>query len=101
MLEVLESDWLTQGPTIERFEQALCEYFGTTHAVACSSGTAALHLAIKLVGVKEDDKVLCPSLTFSASANAILYEKAIPVFVDVEYDTLCIDPVKINQLIYK
>ena len=73
-------------------EEELSEMVGIDHALALASGTAAIHLALKLVGVGEGDVVLCQSLTFSASANPILYEKATPVFIDSETDGWNIDP---------
>jgi len=98
LLNAFNSNWIAPlGPHVDAFENEMAGYIGIGgYAAALSSGTAALHLALKLVGVKEGDKVLCPSLTFSASANAILYEKAIPVFVDVDLknwtlDTPCLE----------
>ena len=73
-------------------EEELSEMVGIDHALALASGTAAIHLALKLAGVGEGDVVLCQSLTFSASANPILYEKATPVFIDSETDGWNIDP---------
>jgi len=92
LLDAFDSNWIAPlGPHVDAFENEIAGYIGIGYAVALNSGTAALHLAIKLVGVKEGDKVLCPSLTFSASANAILYEKAIPVFVDVDLENWSLD----------
>ena len=81
MKDAFDSNWIAPlGPHVDAFEQEMAGYLGISHAVALTTGTAALHLALKLVGVKDGDTVLCPSLTFSASANVILYENAIPVF---------------------
>ena len=92
LLDAFDSNWIAPlGPHVDAFENEIASYIGIGYAVALNSGTAALHLAIKLVGVKEGDKVLCPSLTFAASANAILYEKAIPVFVDVDLENWLLD----------
>ena len=97
VLEVLESDWLTQGPTIERFEQALCEYFGTTHAVACSSGTAALHLTALALDWGEGDAVILPAITFLATANCCAYVGAEPYCIDIDDTTLTIDPNEVEK----
>ena len=92
LLDAFDSNWIAPlGPHVDAFENEIASYIGIGYAVALNSGTAALHLAIKLVGVKEGDKVLCPSLTFTASANSILYEKAIPVFVDVDLENWTLD----------
>ena len=81
--DAFDSNWIAPlGPHVDAFEQEMAEYLWVDHAAALITGTAALHLALKLVGVKDSDKVLCPSLTFSASANVILYENATPVFLD-------------------
>ena len=91
--DAFASNWIAPlGPHVDAFELEMCEYLDTGHALALSSGTAALHLALKLIGIKEEDIVLCPSLTFSASANVILYERAIPVFLDVHPDTWTLNP---------
>lgn len=88
MMEAIRSNWIAPlGPQVDAFETEIAEYVGVKHAVALSSGTAALHLALKLCGVQQGDLVFCSSLTFSASANVILYEKAIPVFIDAERET--------------
>ncbi|MBC8485741.1 MAG: aminotransferase class I/II-fold pyridoxal phosphate-dependent enzyme, partial [Bacteroidetes bacterium] len=92
LLEAFDSNWIAPlGPHVDAFELEMAEYLGVDHAVALSTGTAALHLALKLAGVKEGDTVLGPSLTFASSANVILYEKAVPVFVDVSKDSWVID----------
>ena len=91
--DAFDSNWIAPlGPHVDAFELEMCEYLDTGHALALSSGTAALHLALKLIGIKEEDIVLCPSLTFSASANVILYERAIPLFLDVQPDTWTLNP---------
>ena len=90
--EALDSNWIAPlGPQVDSFEEEISEYLGIKSAVALNSGTAALHLALKISGVKSGDYVLCPSLTFSSSANVILYEKAIPVFIDADPNTWNID----------
>jgi dTDP-4-amino-4,6-dideoxygalactose transaminase len=80
---VLQSGWLSMGPKIEEFEHRFAEFLGIKHAFAVANGTAALHLACEALGLKEGDEVLCPALTFVATANAILYTGARPIFVDV------------------
>ena len=86
--EALDSNWIAPlGPQVDSFEEEMAKYLGVKEAVALSSGTAALHLALRISGVKSGDYVLCPSLTFSSSANVILYEKAIPVFIDADPKT--------------
>jgi perosamine synthetase len=88
---VLRSDWLTTGPVVEQFEQAFAAYVGARHAVASSSGTAALHLCMLAAGIGADDEVIVPALTFAASANCARYVGAKVVFADVRADTLTID----------
>ncbi len=91
--EAFDSNWIAPlGPHVDGFERELAQTTGRAHVAALSSGTAALHLALKLVGVSAGDDVLCSSLTFSASANAITYERARPVFVDCDAATWNIDP---------
>lgn len=92
LIDVLRSDWLTTGPTVQAFEDGFAEFVGAKHAVAVSNGTAALHAAVFALGLKPGDEVIVPAMTFAASANAVVYQGGIPVFVDVEPDTLLIDP---------
>ena len=98
---VLRSDWLTQGPTIRRFEDALCAYTGAKFAVCVSSGTAALHLACIAAGIRPGDEVITSPITFAASANCALYCGARPVFADIRPDTINIDPFEIQKKITK
>ncbi len=97
--EVIRSGRLALGPKMEEFERAIAEYVGAGHAVAVSSGTAALHLIVRALGIGPGDEVLVPSFTFAASVNAILYEGARPVFVDVEEDTYNLDPMDLERKI--
>ncbi|MCG2461894.1 DegT/DnrJ/EryC1/StrS family aminotransferase [Flavobacteriaceae bacterium F89] len=92
--EAFDTNWVAPlGPNVDLFEQALEEYVGNgMHVAALSSGTAAIHLALQLLGVSQGDEVLCQSLTFSASANPILYLGATPVFIDSERDTWNLSP---------
>jgi len=97
--QVLRSGYLASGPMTEQFEKEFAERFGARHAVAVSSGTAALHLAIIAAGVNDGDFVITSPYSFVASANSILYERGIPVFVDIDPDTLTIDPQKTIEAI--
>lgn len=92
VVEVLRSGRLALGPRAEEFERLICEYVRVKHAVSVSSGTAALHLIVRALGIGPGDEVLVPSFTFAASVNVILYEGAAPVFVDVDPETYCLDP---------
>lgn len=96
--EAYETNWMsTVGANIDAIEQQVAELVGCEEAVALSSGTAALHLAMKLAGVKAGDEVLCSDLTFSASVNPVVYEGGVPVFVDSEYETWNMDPVALEK----
>jgi perosamine synthetase len=99
VVETLRSGWLTTGPKVKRFESDFASYIGCTHAVAVNSCTAALHLALEAIGVKEGDEVLVPTLTFAATAEVVCYLKAKPVLVDCRPDTLNIDPDAIESKI--
>jgi pyridoxal phosphate-dependent aminotransferase EpsN len=91
--EAFDSNWIAPlGPHVDGFERELSKRVGVAHAAALSSGTAALHLALLLLGVERGDEVLCSTLTFSASANAITYVDAVPVFVDASPETWNLDP---------
>ncbi len=96
--EAFDTNWIAPlGPHVNAFEQALQEQTQTKHAAALTSGTSALHLALILLGVKTSDTVFCQSITFSASANPIAYQGAIPVFIDSEEDTWNMDPVLLRS----
>ncbi|HBT17973.1 MAG TPA: hypothetical protein DEB05_13575, partial [Firmicutes bacterium] len=96
--EAFDSNWVAPlGPNVETFEKEVAEYTGTKGAVALSAGTAAIHLALKYVGVAEGDYVFCSSLTFAASCNPIVYEKAIPVFIDSEPDSWNMSPIALEK----
>ena len=91
--EAFASNWIAPlGPMVDAFEREMCEYVGVEHATALVSGTAALHLALLILGIRVGDEVLCASLTFSASANAIVYTGAVPVFIDCDRETWNVDP---------
>ena len=90
--DAFDSNWIAPlGPHVDGFENEIASYLNVGYAAALSSGSSALHLALKIAGIKEGDRVLCPSLTFSASANVILYEKAQPIFVDSDPNTWVVD----------
>jgi len=99
--EAFDTNWIAPlGPNVTKFEESLSGYMGASAEVAMlSSGTAALHLALEILGVERDDEVLCQSFTFSASANPILYLGAIPVFIDSEKSTWNICPELLEQAI--
>lgn len=98
--ECVESGWISSaGSFIERFEEMFAESCGVEHALACSSGTAALHLALKALGVGRGDEVLVPTLTFIATANAVTYCEATPVFVDCCEGSMNIDPDDVERKI--
>lgn len=98
---VLRSDWLTTGPEVAAFEGELARVAGASHAVAVSSGTAALHAAMHALGVGPGDEVVVPALTFTATANAVLYCGGTPVFADVEPDTLLLDAADAERKVTK
>ncbi len=100
--EVFNSNWVAPlGPFVTKLEEHFKEYMPVSNAVALSAGTAALHLSIKLAGVKPGDIVFCSSLTFSASANPITYEGGIPVFIDSEPTTYNMSPVALEKAFEK
>jgi perosamine synthetase len=92
VVETLRSGWLTTGPKAKRFEQEFSKFTGAGEAVAVNSGTAALHLALDAVGLKEGDEVILPTMTFAATAEVVHYFKAKPVLVDCEEDTFNMSP---------
>lgn len=96
--EAYESNWMsTVGENIDEAEKAVCEKVGCKYAVALSAGTASLHMAVKLAGVKPGEKVFCSDMTFAATVNPVVYEGGIPVFIDTEYDTWNMDPVALEK----
>lgn len=97
--EVLRGSRLSLGPRAEEFEERMAAYIGVPHAMAVSSGTAGLHLCVRAMGIGEGDEVIVPSFTFIAAANAIRYERATPVFVDIDAATLNMDPQKVEAAI--
>lgn len=98
MKEAYETNWMsTVGANINEVERMMAELVGSKYAVALSAGTAALHLAMKLAGVKPGDKVFCSDMTFDATVNPVVYEGGVPVFIDTEYDTWNMDPVALEK----
>jgi dTDP-4-amino-4,6-dideoxygalactose transaminase len=96
--EAFETNWIAPlGPHVNAFENGLQAQTQTKHAAALSSGTSAIHLALILLGVKAGDTVFCQSITFSASANPIAYQGAIPVFIDSENETWNMDPLLLRK----
>ena len=100
--EAFDTNWVAPlGPNVDAFEKEMAAYLGSGHAAALDSGTAAIHLAVKLAGIGEGDTVLCQSLTFSASCNPVVYEKAVPVFVDSEEKTWNLSPAALEAAFQK
>jgi perosamine synthetase len=99
VMETVRTGWLTMGPKTVRFEEEFARYVGSIHAVSVNSCTAALHLALKVLGVKEGDEIVIPAVTFTATGEVACYFKAKPVMVDVEKDTHNIDVAKIRNAV--
>ena len=97
--DVLRTSKLSLGPKLEEFEHAIAAYVGASDAVAVNSGTSALHLCLRALGIGEGDEVIIPSFAFIAVANAVRHERATPVFVDIESETLNLDPSQIESAI--
>lgn len=97
--KTLRSGWIGLGPKVEQFENDFCNYIKCKYAVALNSATSGLHLAMEIAGVSEGDEVITTPMTFVSTNHVILYQKAVPVFVDIDYDTLNIDVNKIEEKI--
>ena len=97
VVEVLRSDWLTTGPKVKEFEEAFAHHVGADHAVAVTNGTAALHAAMYALNIGPGDEVIVSAITFVATANAVVYQGATPVFADVDPGTLLIDPASVES----
>lgn len=96
--EAYETNWMsTVGKNINEIEKMACEKVGCKYAVALSAGTAALHMAVKLAGIKPGQHVFCSDMTFDATVNPVVYEGGVPVFIDTEYDTWNMDPVALEK----
>jgi dTDP-4-amino-4,6-dideoxygalactose transaminase len=99
VVNVLRSGWLTTGPKVHAFEDSFANYIGSPHAIAVNSCTAALHLALDAIGLREGDEVLIPTMTFAATAEVVLYFKARPILIDCDIDTLNMDPAGLEKAI--
>jgi len=99
VVETLRSPFLTQGPKVEEFEQAVADYVGAKYAVAFSNGTTALHGACYAAGISDGDEVITTPITFVATSNAVLYCGGTPVFADIDERTYNIDPLEIEKKI--
>lgn len=100
--EAFDTNWIAPlGPNVNEFEKELASKVGSSHGAALSSGTGAIHLALRAAGAGQGDIVLCPTLTFSATANPIIYQNAIPVFIDSDYETWNMDPKALEQALQK
>jgi len=99
VVEILRSDWLTTGPMVEAFEEAVGRFVGAKYGVAVSSGTAALHAAMYAAGIGTGDEVIVPPMTFAATANAVVFQGGTPVFADVDPDTLLINQAEVESKI--
>tara|TARA_R100000935_G_scaffold9585_5_gene19443 strand:+ start:10722 stop:11855 length:1134 start_codon:yes stop_codon:yes gene_type:complete len=102
VLDVIKSKWISTGPKCEEFEDLFCKEFNVKHAISLANCTVALHLAMDLLNIGDGDEVICPSLTFVATANSIKYTGAKPVFADIiSEENLTLDPVHVRKLINK
>lgn len=99
VVDAIKSGWLTTGPRAKRFEQEFAAYVGVKHAVAVSSATAAMHLALDAIGLKPEHEVIVPAYTFTATAEVVMYFGATPVIVDVDPKTMLIDPAAVEAAI--
>ena len=97
VVNVLKSNWLTQGPYVKKFEESIKTTLGANYTCVVNNGTAALHLACLSLDLKKGDFVLTTPTTFLASANAILYVGAIPVFIDINPKNYCVDIYKMEK----
>jgi UDP-4-amino-4,6-dideoxy-N-acetyl-beta-L-altrosamine transaminase len=99
VISVLKSDYLTQGPAIEKFEREICDITGAKYCVAVANGTAALHLAVKVLDIEKGKEGITSPITFVASSNAMIYNNLKPNFADIDEKTYCVDPEKIKEKI--
>lgn len=99
VINVVKSGWLSMGPKVQEFEGRMANYVGVKHAIAVSSGTAALDIALKLLGINDDDEVIVPAMAYIATANSVLYQHAVPVFADIDSRTFNIDPDDVKKKI--
>jgi UDP-4-amino-4-deoxy-L-arabinose-oxoglutarate aminotransferase len=101
VVAVMESGWITTGPKCKEFEELFAGFTGAELAITMSSGTAGMHLVLKALGISDGDEVITPSLTFASTVNQIVLAGAKPVFADIDYDTLLVNPEEIKRLISK
>src|SRR4030066_597011 len=99
VLQVIDSGWVSQGPMVAEFEKRFAEYVGAKYAVATTSCTTAMHAALSVSGIGSGDEVIVPSLSFIATANAVVHCRATPVFVDIDSETCNMDAAKIEKAI--
>jgi UDP-4-amino-4,6-dideoxy-N-acetyl-beta-L-altrosamine transaminase len=99
VVDVLRSDWITQGPRVSEFERAVSDFCNAKHGVAVSSGTAALHAAMFAADIKKGDEVIVSTMTFASTANSVVFQNGTPVFADVDSETLLIDPLDVERKI--
>jgi len=99
IIDSFKKDWLTMGPKVEKFEQAMAEYLNVPYAVAVTNGTVALDIGLKILGVGPGDEVIVPAMTYMATAAAVSYQHAVPVFVDIDPQSHNMDPSKIEAAI--
>ena len=98
--DCIDTGWISsKGEYIEKFEHKFASLIGCRHALACSNGTVSLHLALLALGIKPGDEIIMPDLTYIATANAVVYCNAKPVFVDIDRETWNIDPVLLEEAI--
>lgn len=99
VLEVLKSGYYVSGPNVEKFERAFAKYIKVKEAVACNSGTSAIHLVLAALGIGTGDEVIVPALTFFSTVTAVIHNNGIPVFADIDSDIYCLDPLDIEDKI--
>ncbi len=101
VVDVLKSDFLTKGPKVKEFEEAICDYTGAKYCIAVCNGTAALHLAVASLEIEKGKEGITSPITFVATSNSMIYNGLKPIFADIKRDTYCIDPEKIKEKISK
>ena len=99
VIQTFENNWLTMGPKVSKFEKIMADYLQVQHAIAVSNGTVALDITLKTIGIENDDEVIVPAMTYFATASSVSYQNAIPVFVDIEKNSLNLDPERIEEAI--
>lgn len=99
VVDTIKSTWVTMGPKVEKLEKGISSYVGVKHGIAVSNGTAALDVALKMIGIQPGDEVIIPALTYIATANAVLYQHAKPVLADIDPKTYNIDPNSVAEKI--